>query len=326
MNVAALLRRTAAAIVIPGLALASLVAPAQAQGTPLRFAYLLTDAVLPILAAEKAGKFDEAGIDLQLIEVQGGPAVVAALASGEVDIGYSAPIPPINARINGVDLKMLLAIGYETEPGTKYVWLTASKASGITSIADVKGKKISFNANGGLCELTWRDYLAQAGIKWEENEPVVLPFPQQEAALQQGVIDAACSVNPFYAAIKQNPEIAPVELAAGSLADKSRPTLIDVVFSTEKYAAENIETIKTFARVSDDFRKTLVADRALLEQTAVDIFGLTAEAAKDYNVPSIDGTLTVRKDDVQHLLDAMNRAGMLPTPITADDMSIEVEY
>lgn len=326
MKFAAFLRRTAAAIVLPGLALAALAGPAAAQGTPLRFAYLLTDAVLPILAAEKAGKFDEAGIDLQLVEVQGGPAVVAALASGEVDIGYSAPIPPINARINGVDLKMVLAIGYEMEPGTKYVWLTASKASGIATLADVKGKKITFNANGGLCELTWRDYLATAGIKWEEVEPVVLPFPQQEAALQQGTVDAACSVNPFYAAIKQNTEIAPVELAAGSLADKSKPTLIDVVFTTDKYVAENLETLKTFARVSDDMRKALVADRALLEQTAMDVFGLTAEAAKDYNVPSIDGTLTVRKSDVQNLLDAMSRAGMLPAPITADDMSVEIAY
>ena len=47
--------------------------------------------------------------------MQGGPAVVAAIASGSADVGYASPVPPINARLNGINVKMVMALGHEVE-------------------------------------------------------------------------------------------------------------------------------------------------------------------------------------------------------------------
>ncbi len=292
----------------------------QAENPKLRFAYLLADSMLPIMAAHKAGAYEKAGIDLELTEVQGGPAVVAAIASGEADIGYAAPIPPINARLNGVNVKMILAFGHEVDPDKKFVWLVASKASGVKSLADIKGKKISFNANGGLCELAWRDHLLKAGITFEEVEPVVLPFPQQEAALEQGGIDAACTVNPFYSSIIANGNIGASPLAEGMLADEKEPVINDVVFASDDYIAADRDTLKKFAEVTDAARKEMLADRAKEEAAAVEFLGLTPETAKTFKMPVVQPTMAISAADVQRLLDAMHKTGMLPEPVKADDM------
>lgn len=293
---------------------------AQAENIKLRFAYLLADSVLPIMAAAKAGKYEEAGIDLELIEVQGGPAVVAALAAGEADIGYAAPVPPINARLNGVNVKMILALAHEVDPDKKFSWLVATKASGVTSLAGVKGKKIAFNANGGLCELTWRDHLMAAGIPFEEVEPVILPFPQQEAALEQGSIDAACTVNPFYSSVIGNKAIGATVIAEGIIADEKEPVINDVIFATDEYLAGNRETLKTFAAVTDKARRELLDDRAREEAAAVEFLGLTAETAKNFHLPIVRPEMTIAAADVQKLLDSMHKTGMIPEPVKADDM------
>jgi ABC-type nitrate/sulfonate/bicarbonate transport system substrate-binding protein len=293
---------------------------ASAENVKIRFAYLLADSMLPIMAAQKAGAYEKAGIDLELTEVQGGPAVVAAIASGEADIGYAAPVPPINARLNGVNVKMVLTLGHEVDPDKKFIWLIASKASGVKALADIKGKKISFNANGGLCELAWRDHLLQASISFDEVEPVVLPFPQQEAALEQGGIDAACTINPFYSSIIANEAIGSVTIAEGMLADEKEPTINDVVFASDEFLAANRAVLKTFAAVTDAARKEMLADRSKEEAAAVEFLGLTPETAKSFKLPIVKQEMTISANDVQKVLDAMHRTGMLPEPVKADDM------
>lgn len=309
-----------------GLSLILMSGAASADNVKMRFAYLLADSVLPIMAAKDTGAFEAAGIDLEMTEVQGGPAVVAAIASGEADIGYAAPVPPINARLNGVPVKMVLALAHEVDPDKKFIWLVASKASGVTSLADIKGKKISFNANGGLCELTWRDHLAAAGIAWSDVEPVVLPFPQQEASLEQGAIDAACTINPFYASMSGNANVAPVTIAAGMLAEEKTPVINDVIFTTEDYLGANKDSLVAFAKVLDKARKDMQADRAALEAAAVKYMGLTPEAAKSFNLPIVKDTMSIAPGDAQTVLDAMNKAGMLSSPITGEDLSIQLDY
>lgn len=305
---------------VAALALALTTGVAQAENIKLRFAYLLADSMLPIIAAQKSGAYEKAGIDLELTEVQGGPAVVAAIASGEADIGYAAPVPPINARLNGVNVKMIMALAHEVEPDKQSIWLLASKASGITKLADIKGKKISFNANGSLCELTWRDHMMAAGIPFEAAEPVVLPFPQQEAALEQGSIDAACTVNPFYSSIIANKAIGSTVIAKGMLADEKEPVINDVVFVTDDYLAANRDALKKFVEVTDAARKAMLADRAKEEAAAVEFLGLTAETAKTFKLPIVRESMALHPADVQRLLDSMYKTGMLPEPVKADDM------
>ena len=312
--------------VLGGALLAAGVSGALAENAKLRFAYLQADSMLPALYAQDKGYFAAAGIDAEFIAVQGGPAVVAAIASGDADVGYAAPVPPINGRINGVPVKLFLQLGQEVDPDKKYLWLVASGASGIKDLAGVKGKKIGFNANGGLCELAWRDHLASVGLKIDDVVPVVLPFPEQEAALEQGNLDATCTINPFYSSISANAAIAPVTIAAGTLHDLKTPLLNDAIFATEDWLSKNQDTAVKLAQVFDKARKELLADRPALEAAAVKYFELTPDAAKTFNLPIVNEGMTITGADVQPILDAMIATGMQTGPLNGADFVAEVKY
>ncbi len=299
---------------------------ASAEDIKLRIAYFLTDSMLPALYAQEKGYFTEAGIAPEFIAVQGGPAVVAAIASGEADIGYAAPVPPINGRLNGVPIKMFLQLSQEVDPDKKYTWLVASGASGIKDVAGVKGKKIAFNANGGLCELMWRDHLAAAGLTIDDVQPVVLPFPEQEAALEQGNIDATCAINPFYSSMVGNTTLAPVTIAAGTLHDLSTPLMNDALFASDDWLAANGETVVKVARVMDKARHELLGDRTTLEAAAVQFMELTPEAAKAFNLPIVNESMVITGADVQRILDAMVATGMQPGPLNGADFVAETHY
>jgi len=299
---------------------------ASAQDTKLRIAYFLADSMLPALYAEQKGYFAEAGLAPEFIAVQGGPAVVAAIASGEADVGYAAPVPPINGRLNGVPVKMFLQLAQEVDPDKKYTWLVASGVSGIKDMAGVKGKKIGFNANGGLCELMWRDHLAAAGMTIDDVQPVVLPFPEQEAALEQGNIDATCAINPFYSSMVGNAALAPVTIAAGTLHDLSTPLMNDALFATDDWLAANGETAVKLAQVMAKARHELLNDRAGLEAAAVKFMELTPEAAKSFNLPIVTENMSITGADVQRILDAMIATGMQPGPLNGADFVADIKY
>lgn len=312
-----------------GVVLAALMAAspaAFAENVKVRVAYLVADSMLPALYANDKGYFKDAGIDAEFTAVQGGPAVVAAIASGDADIGYAAPVPPINGHIAGVPIRMFLQLGQEVDPDKKFVWLVASKASGIADVAGSKGKKIGFNANGGLCELAWRDHLAASGLKIEDVQPVVLPFPEQEAALEQGGIDATCTINPFMASISGNAKIGASVIAAGTLADLKTPLINDALFATDEWLGKNNDAAVKVAQVMDKARKELLADRAGLEAAAVKYMELKPEDAKNFNLPIVKQEMTVTGADVQPLLDAMVKTGMQQGPLKGDDFVATIKY
>ena len=293
--------------------------------TKVKVGMLVADSMLPAMVAKEKGYFKDAGLDVELIPVQGGPAVVAAVASGEADVGYAAVVPPINGHINGVPVKLFLTLSHETnqQASTK---LVASGASGIKTLAGVRGKKISFNANGGLCELAWRDHLAAAGLKIEDVQPVVLPFPQQEAALDQGNIDATCTIDPFYSSMKANAKLGAVDLAAGMLAGMTEPLIADGMFAKEDWLKANPDAVVALARVMDKARNELLSDKAALEAAAMKHMELTADAAKGFRLPIIKKEMTIFPGDVQRVLDAMIKTGMQQGPLDGKDFSIELKY
>ncbi len=318
-------RRTAigwmAAAALFGQTLAAL-----AEETPVRVAYFLADSMLPALYAQDKGYFSEAGLDVEFVAVQTGPAVVSAVASGEADIGYAAPVPPFNGRLNGVPVKMFLQLSQELAPDKTYTWLVASKLSGITDLAGVKGKKIGFNANGGLCELMWRDHLASVGLTIDDVVPVVLPFPEQEAALQQGNLDATCTINPFYVSMLGNAELGVTMLATGTLADLSHPLMNDALFATDDWLAANGETATAVARVMDKARKELLSDRAALSGAAETYMELAPEAAASFVLPIVNESMVITPADVQRILDAMVKTGLNPGPLNGADFVYELKY
>jgi hypothetical protein len=86
----------AAAVAVTGL---STGVAASAEAAKVRIAMLVADSMLPAMHANEKGYFKDAGIEAELIPIQGGPAIVAAIASGEAEVGYAAVVAAVIAVI-----------------------------------------------------------------------------------------------------------------------------------------------------------------------------------------------------------------------------------
>jgi ABC-type nitrate/sulfonate/bicarbonate transport system substrate-binding protein len=66
--------------------------------------------VAPLWVAQEQGFFKKNGIEAELIFVRGAPTLVAALTSGDMDIGYTGGTAVLGASAAGIDLKILAVL------------------------------------------------------------------------------------------------------------------------------------------------------------------------------------------------------------------------
>src|SRR4249920_2728665 len=96
--------------------------------------------VAPLWAAQEQGFFKKNGIEAELIFVRGAPTLVAALTSGDMQIGYTGGTAVLGASVAGVDLKILAVltnrVTYDlvARPNIKTTEELRSKRFGVTSI------------------------------------------------------------------------------------------------------------------------------------------------------------------------------------------------
>lgn len=133
------------------------------------------------------------GLELEWVgEVQGGPAALQALATGETDIALG----PFNGAIakvasTGVPVKAVSATYGSNEDDTASI--VTLEDSPIRGGRDLIGKKIAVNTLGANAEAIIDTYLKEEGLSAEEASQVALvPLPpiNQESALREGQVDA----------------------------------------------------------------------------------------------------------------------------------------
>jgi ABC-type nitrate/sulfonate/bicarbonate transport system substrate-binding protein len=287
------------------------------------FAYLKTTSMVPIFYADKKGYFKAEGVDMELIPVQGGPAVAAAVASGTAQIGYAAPTPIIIARDQGQPYKFIFGLQWERTPDQLWGPLIASQRSGIKNFKDVAGKTILTGPPGGLCELAWRDWLAKNNVAWSSVKVLTNPFPQHQAMLELGNADASCTPDPFYTSIKDS-SVKPMLLGMGYLAQEKRRYIIDGVFATDTWIAANAKTIAEIKRAVAKATRELNGNKAIIRKILVDDFRLPPAVA-DTMKSDFNPDLQLDAAQLAPVVDAMKRYGMIKPGFNTADVVADVK-
>lgn len=155
----------------------------------LRIAYMPNmGSASAIIAARDGGFFDKVGITVDLVQFQGGPAEIAAMASGDIDIsqiGHGAHALCIEgqAQIFGLDL-----FGKSDE-------VMANKEKGIEKIEDLKGKTVAVTA-GTSSEIVLDLALQKAGMTRDDMELVEMDANGAVTAMVSGKVDACATWSP----------------------------------------------------------------------------------------------------------------------------------
>lgn len=129
---------------------------------------------------------NELGVKVEIIKFDSGKDINSALASGSIDIGQEGTSPAALAISNGIDIEVIWIGDIIGSAET----LVAKNGAGISSIQDLKGKKIA-TPFASTAHYSLLNALKLEGI--DESEVTLLDMETDKinAAWQTGDIDAA---------------------------------------------------------------------------------------------------------------------------------------
>jgi sulfonate transport system substrate-binding protein len=143
-----------------------------------------------------AGK--DAPYAVEFADFSGGAAVIEALRSGAADVGSIGEAPVPIAVDSGVT--DLVTIGLQANPGTSGgYYLVAHPNSGITTIEQLRGKKVAYPPGSGRHMIT-AALLKQHGLDLKTDaQPVELAGAEVVPTFAAGAVDAAIVLgNQYY--------------------------------------------------------------------------------------------------------------------------------
>jgi len=137
---------------------------------------------------------EELGSQVSLKVFSSGPAALSAIASGALNFMCVLGLPPvISAIAKGVPLKIIDAEDrYTTDAG-----LVARRSTGITSVADLRGKTVGIVV-GSQSTFELAQYLKTAGMTLGDVNQVNMSPPEIQSAWATGQIDAGIVWAPVY--------------------------------------------------------------------------------------------------------------------------------
>lgn len=133
------------------------------------------------------GVWEERGLQVENLYVQGSGQVSQAIASGEADIGVTAGASGVDAILSGVQAKIVGLIGEDF----RMMVLVVPQDSPMQSIEDLRGSVVGVTSAGSLTDYLARTITLHMG--WPEDaieRATIGGLSEQLAALESGATDA----------------------------------------------------------------------------------------------------------------------------------------
>lgn len=301
---------------LAGLALAaaplgalSLPRPARAAGE-FRIGYQKGSSNLLVLKSQ--GLIEEAlaplGYSVTWTEFTSGPPLLEALNAGSLDFGATGAPPPIFAQAAGANL--VYALASKASPLTNAILVP--KDSPIAGPEDLKGQQVAV-AKGSSAHALLIKALLQAGLAWEDVEPVYLQPADAKAAFEGGNVGVWSIWDPYYAAAELATQ--PRAIATGETVGVSNRSfyLAARPFATDH--ADALAAVETALTESDAWAGTHPDEVAemVAEQTGLDpAVTRNVESRRVYGLEPLTADIVAEQQD---LADMFHDLGLIPDRI-----------
>ena len=154
-------------------------------------------AALKLIVAKKNQSFEQAfpSTKVSWKEFPAGPQTLEALSVGAIDFGYTGDVPVVFALAADKPLRYLVA---EQSSRQAHALLIPNNSQ-IQTLTDLKGKRIGLT-KGSSAHYFVSETLKQAGLTWQDIQPVWLTPADARAALDKNAIDAWAIWEPYISA------------------------------------------------------------------------------------------------------------------------------
>ena len=266
----------------------------------------------PMYIADALGYFEEEGIEIELTNGGGADAVMAAVLSGDADIGFCGP-----------EAAIYVLLGGSNDVPTVFGQLTKRDGSFLVSRTDepdftwenLKGKEILAGRKGGVPAMTFEYILREHGFTDADiHLNFDVAFNLMTGAFEAGTADYCTMFEPTaseYEAAGKGYIVAAVGEAGGEVPYTS-------YIAKRSWLDENEETTKAFLRaLLRGVRYAQTEDASVVAEHLVDYFPSTSAASLAVSVTSyrsIDAwvsDMAMTEESFERLQDIIESAGEL---------------
>lgn len=211
---------------------------------------------MQIYVAREKGYFEEEGLDVEVVIVDGDPAGAAAVDSGSADFGTSTGISQAVARSTGRPFKIIAPLMYQfgvnivASPEFVQSSGVSAEASLSEKILAMKGHTVGTLSVGGAQDQLLRALIEEEGLKPDQDVEIVAlsPYAALFNALRQNEIDFVISGIPNGSAAVADEYAEPyIAINAGEV-EQVRGLLHTVVFASESVLSEKADVVEAFTR------------------------------------------------------------------------------
>jgi ABC-type nitrate/sulfonate/bicarbonate transport system substrate-binding protein len=221
--------------------------PLSAQSVAnIRLATIPVDAGSEVYYAADEGIFKKNHLDVAIDNMSNGAAIIAAVTSNAVDIGYSNVFSLVQAYNRGVPIKLIAGAGVAA-PNASPALLVVDKSSPIRTAKQLNGKTFGVDGVKTLSEFAPRIWMDKNGGDSTTVKFLELPFGEIGPALAQHRIDAAMLPEPFLT--KNEATITGIADPFPSIA---KEMLIGAYFTSVSWADAHPDLVRQFSAALRD--------------------------------------------------------------------------
>jgi NitT/TauT family transport system substrate-binding protein len=261
------------------------------------------------------GFFKAEGLELETVPMAGGAVISQGVTSGDLQFGWSNVISLYQAHVEGFDFKLIAGGATNVRAKNESHAIEVVKASPVIRAKDLEGKTVAVNTLNNIVHLMAMAWLDKNGASSSKVKFVEIPFPNMEAALAAGKIDAASIHEPFATAAVEKGTARVLTQPWGEVLPKF---LIASWFASEKWIQKNRDTAQAFVRAVNRGIDAIHADPEGARSAMVKWGGVSPEFAGKIGLPLFEKT--VSEKDLQETIDLTQKYKLISKTIRARDV------
>jgi NitT/TauT family transport system substrate-binding protein len=211
----------------------------------VKIGYLPSDHDAALFVADAQGKYAEKNITTKLVQFNNGGDLMTAMASGEIDVGYVGIAPVLSSVAKGVPVKVI------SSAQTEGSGIVVTKESGITSVADLKGKSIATPGEASIQYVLLSYYLKQNNLSTKDLNVSAMKVPSMNDALKTKQIDGIITFQPYVSIAANDSGNVVLENSSGML--PNHPCC--VVVASDDFIKNHNDTVKDIIAIHENATK-----------------------------------------------------------------------
>lgn len=240
--------------------------------------------VAPLFLGQQEGFFADRDIELETEFAAGGADIIPGVQSGTFDFGFSNVISMMLAQQSGLDLKVVSNGNNSTGvDGEDFGALMVPAGGDVQSAAELGDATIAINTLNNISDPVVRESVRKAGGDPSGIDFVGVPFPEMEAALENGDVDAAFPVEPFVTII-ENSGVG--RAIASPWVDGAPDLTVAVYFTSAQTAEQDPDLVERFSAAMAESLAYADANPDAVRAIIQEYTELPAELAEAVTLPT----------------------------------------